>query len=142
MSFITEPVTPTEPVAPTVAATPKATTAPGKSAPPMPTVHVIEPGDTLDSIAATYGVDSDALHSWNGGELDRQAAARGHNNSEGGRILFPGSELSLVPTKQGASTPAPAPSNANEIARMHQLYTSGVLSEDEWTTVKAKLLGA
>lgn len=108
--------------------------------PEVPDTHNVGAADTLDTIADFYAVDRDDLYHWNAGELDRQAAARGFSDSEGGRHLFPGGHVYLKPTNERAGVPVAAPSNANEIARMHALFVQDVLTESEWLDTKAKLL--
>lgn len=109
-----------------------------------PKFHVIGPDDTLDTIADKYGLDPVTLFSWHGGELDRQAAARGLGGSEGGRILFAGTALGLEAPAgpNGQYNPAPvAVSSASEIARFHQLLTQGIINEDDFNKAKARLIG-
>lgn len=109
---------------------------------PMATTHIVQPEETLDSIATQHGLDIETLYSYNAGVLDRAAAARGFAHSEGGRILFTGDVVSLVPQNTGGPfTGNMSPTSAaGELARYHQLYTAGALTEEEWNAVKAKLL--
>jgi hypothetical protein len=62
-----------------------------------PTIHVVQPDDTLDSIAEQYGLDAQVLYQLNTTTLEGEATCRGlAGGSEGGRILFPGTTLKLV----------------------------------------------
>lgn len=106
-----------------------------------PTVHIVAGDETLTSIADKYNISPELLYQYNQGALDRSASARGFSHSEGGRLLFPGELLSLVPTSQQAFSPVAAvKSNAEELAKMHQLYVAQVIDETEWNAIRTKLL--
>jgi hypothetical protein len=106
-----------------------------------PTSHVVTGDDTLASIGDKYGLDAETLYHYNAGELDRAAAARGFGDSEGGRLLFSGTQISLQPSNVAPYGGAPAkPSPAAEIARLHALNVSGALTDEEFAAAKTKLL--
>lgn len=109
---------------------------------PHPTTHLILPEDTLDSIAAKYNMDTSELWQYNGGQLDREAAARGLGHSENGRILFPGHVVDLQPSQQqGQYSPVnSSPSAATELAKIHQLHTVGAIDDNEYAVAKKALL--
>lgn len=107
---------------------------------PAATTHVVQPGDTLESIAAKYGMDAGQLYAYNSTHIEGNASARGLGGSEGGRILFPGTELNLTPPNGAANIQVnSAPSQ--EIARLSDLNKQGVITDAEFASAKAKLLG-
>ena len=61
----------------------------------MPTDYTIIPGDDLGTIAHTYGLSADDLFRMNSGTLDRAAKIHGHNDSDSGRLLYPGTTIKV-----------------------------------------------
>jgi hypothetical protein len=135
MTFIEPPVDETPPVEPPV----EPPAEPEPTEPPA-TIHVVQPGDTLDSIAAEHGMDSSELLSIAGGHIDRLAAARGHADSAGGHLLIVGDALPLTASIGPSGTVAGTGSPSAELARMNSLHASGAISDSEYEAVKARLL--
>jgi len=77
---------------------PLAAPLPRLAAAPAPATHVVESGDTVSSIAARYGLDTNAV-----------LAANGLGWSS---IIRPGQSLVLTAPAQAAPAPAPAPAPA------------------------------
>src|SRR5438067_5187203 len=74
-----------------------------------PTIHVVQPGETLSHIAASAAVDADAL-------------AR-LNNLDDANFLVAGQSLKLPVSKAVAALAAPAPPRSYAIAEGDTLWT-------------------
>jgi hypothetical protein len=66
------------------------------ASPEVPGVqHTVQTGDTLDSIAAQHGSSATLVYGANSTIIEAKAGARGFPDSEGGRLLFPGTVLKV-----------------------------------------------
>ena len=70
--------------------------------------YVVQPGDTLESIGKTFDSPVSILQAINSVTLEGHAQARGFQDSEGGRLLFPGTELKVPKPVEATPTTAPA----------------------------------
>lgn len=57
--------------------------------------HTVEADETLSSIAAKYGSSAEVVYGVNKTAIEGGASSRGFPDSEGGRILFPGTVLKV-----------------------------------------------
>ena len=69
--------------------------------------YVVQPGDTLESIGKTFDSPVSILQAINSVTLEGHAQARGFQDSEGGRLLFPGTELKVPKPVEVTSAAAP-----------------------------------
>lgn len=69
--------------------------------------YVVQPGDTLESIGKTFDSPVSILQAINSVTLEGHAQARGFQDSEGGRLLFPGTELKVPKPVEVTSATAP-----------------------------------
>jgi LysM repeat protein len=69
--------------------------------------YVVQPGDTLASIGKTFDSPVSILQAINSVTLEGHAQARGFQDSEGGRLLFPGTELKVPKPVEVTSATTP-----------------------------------
>ena len=68
---------------------------PPTPAPKPSTIHVVQSGETLNEIAAHYGVSEPQLYNTNVGVIESTARAHGMPSSHSGWWIFPGERLAI-----------------------------------------------